>query len=262
MRLPSSPIAILVLLASVALACGQLPLEPPVDPAPAPAGPAAAEAPGAEKAEPEKPKGPPPSPEKIKELIAQLESDDFRERDGAQLKLTGIGKTFPEATLDTLLAEFLDGTRPESRYRLRDILYAAKQAEFETRPRGFVGIVMMPSSIRQADGTWLHTIQVGRIVEGSAAERHGLLLRDQILSIDDLTFEDSNASTDFADYVTGKMAGDKVVLTVMRNNVKMKIPLTLGQRPPELLDYRVRQQFDKDFKRWLEENTARLRGGE
>ena len=66
--------------------------------------------------------------------------------------------------------------------------------------------------------------------------------------------------TEFAEYVTGKAAGDKVMLTVVRNNQTMKIPLKLGQRPPELIDYRIRQSFQSDFKRWLEENTARLRG--
>ena len=254
--LPATISALLVLIASIVPAAAQLPVPPPVPAVPAPVSPPAEES----QPDPDPPKGPPPSPQQLDELTERLSSDDFKTREFAQLELTKIATAHPDVALDPILRSYLKKTiAPEARYRLRAILYNTRQAEFEKVPRGFVGIVMYPSFARGAGGEIIHAVQVRSVVEGSAAERHGLQLMDQIISIDEKTFSSTESTGDFADYVTSKSSGDKVELTIMRNNERMKIPLTLGKRPKELADPRARERFDQEFNIWLDENTARLR---
>ncbi|MGI9244864.1 MAG: PDZ domain-containing protein, partial [Verrucomicrobiales bacterium] len=188
-------------------------------------------------------------------------SDDFKARETAQIELANIAKQHPGESLDTLLKEYLNSSVPEARYRLRSILYSTKQAEYMKVPRGFVGIVMYPRSARGADGQIINTVQVRSVVSGSAADRHGLQVADQIVSIDGRTFGAIDPLEEFAGYVTGKRRGDEVDLVVIRQAEEKKIKLTLGQRPPDLIgqDYRAQERFERDFKTWLDESAERLK---
>ena len=209
---------------------------------------------------PETSKTPPPSTQQLAELTTQLNSDDFKTRETAQIELTELALQHPEVALDPILENYIDAaTVPEARFRLRAILYGTKQGEFMNTPRGFVGIVMNPAFARGPNGQMIHAIQIMRVVPGSAAEKFGLQLMDQIVGIDGKEFTSTEASTEFSTYVTAKASGEQVELKVLRNNQEMKIPLTLGQRPQELIDPRIQQQFEREFKLWLDQNTERLR---
>jgi S1-C subfamily serine protease len=120
---------------------------------------------------------------------------------------------------------------------------------------------MYPSFARGADGQLINAVQVRSVVPGSAAEKHGLQLMDQIVSIDGKTFSNTDPLNEFANYVTGKATGDVVELSILRDLQPQTIRLQLGQRPPDLLgqDSRIQDQFEADFKNWLEESTARVR---
>jgi C-terminal processing protease CtpA/Prc len=251
-------------LAAGASASGQVLAPPIVDLAPpadtkqpAPAAPATKPAP----AEPEVPQ---PSKSELDSLTKRLNSDDFKTRETAQIELSKFASAHPESTLDTLLENYLDSVVPEARYRLRAILYRAKQAEFLKVPRGFVGIVMYPSFARAAGGELINAVQVRSVVPGSAAEKHGLQVMDQIVSIDGRSFGNTDTLNEFADYVTGKATGEQVELSILRNQQPKTILLQLGERPPDLLgqDTRIQERFEADFRNWLEKSSARLRNKE
>jgi C-terminal processing protease CtpA/Prc len=263
---PARLIATLALAAGCASAPGQLPdpFRPiptapkiQVEPAPAP------EEPKAPAPVPEEPKAPAPDKAKLMDLTDQLGSDDFRSRETAQIELSKLANDYPEVALEPILESYVKSSVPEARYRLRAILYNAKQAEYNRVPRGFVGIMMYPSLALGADGQMINAIQVRSVVKGSAAEGQ-LQVADEILSIDGASFDPQDPLEDFASYVTSKQKGDEVNLAVLRNNQKLNIKLTLGQRPPDsaIAPYyrdRAQERFAQEFKSWLDESTARLR---
>ena len=269
MHPPTRFIATLALAASCVAASGQLPV-PPATPPPSPPPRALSPLLGTEQERPdsattssstESPEGPAPTEAQLKKLTEQLGSDDFKNRETAQIELSALARQHPAETLDRLLAEYLKSSVPEARYRLRSILYTTKQDEYMKIPRGFVGIVMYPSFARGADGQVIHAVQVRSVVADSAADRHGLQVADQIISIDGKTFSAADPLEDFAGYVTGKRRGDEVELVLLRQAQEQTIKLKLGQRPPDLLgqDYRAQERFDRDFKNWLDDSSERLR---
>ena len=246
------------LLALLAILVGLLDL-----PAQQPAGPGEAKP----EAQAAKPATPAPTPVQIEGLIKRLDSDDFRTRETAQVALTRVAKEHTETALDLVLKGYLNASEPEARYRLRSILYQAKLADFKNAPRGFVGIVMRLGFPRDEDGNIIPAVRVDQVLPESAAERDGLQPFDHIISIDGTDFANDDpaglpedATSKFAEYVTGKKSGDEVKLEILRGNQPMTIDLTLGKRPPELYDFRSQEVFEKDFKNWLEENSARLQG--
>lgn len=268
MLLSARPLALLALLfASAAIASAQVPTSPPISPRVEPdaqiprVGQARKPALEIRQTKPE-PKGPAPSRQQIGALAAQLDSDEFRSRESAQIELTKLATAHPEVALDAILEEYLDTGILEARYRLRGILYRSKQAEFLKIPRGFVGIVMGRSFVRAKNGELIHAIQVGQVVPDSAAEKFGLEVLDQIIGMDGKPLSAEDALNDFANYITGKSSGDEVELTIQRRAQEMKLKLTLGQRPEYLLgqDPRLQDRFEADFKNWLDESSDRLRG--
>ena len=263
MRLPASPPAILALVASCALASAQSPVSPRIDPVPLPI-------PKPSKAEQtktvatkkvSKPKGPPPSEQHISELAAQFKSNRFRVRESAQIQLTRLAKDYPEITLDSILEKYFDTDVPEERHRLRGILYSTKRAKYMAVPRGFVGIVMNSSFARGGNNEIIQSIQIMRVVPGSAAEKFGLRLMDHILEVDGKPIASVDALGNFADYITGKTSGDDVELKIQRNRQEKTIKLELGQRPPGLPGQtdRVQERFDSEFRSWLSESRTRLK---
>jgi C-terminal processing protease CtpA/Prc len=261
MHLPARTVAILVFAASCSAVSGQLQVSPQLEPAaPAPDSERASPPPPAEPDAPEEPKGPPPTEKELENLTEQLSDDDFKTRGKAQIELTRLAKNHPEVALEAVLKKYLKADiLPDELFRLQAILYDNRKSQFLKSPSGFVGIVMSPGFARGAKGEMIRAIQVGRIVPDSAAERHGLQLMDQIVSIDGNSFDSSDITSEFADYVSSKNSGDEISLTIVRNNQEIEIPLTLGQRPAELVDPRFQERIDLEFKSWLDENTARLR---
>jgi predicted metalloprotease with PDZ domain len=201
----------------------------------------------------------PPSEKTLSELTSMLGSNDFTTRESAQVELTQLAREFPDATLDPLLKEFHKATAPETRFRLRKVLYRARKAEYTKLPRGFVGIVMNPSVSRLPSGKTFSSVQVVNVVEDSAAQKFGLRLMDQIVSIDGRTFTSGSPTVEFASYISSKTFGDEVELTVQRNQEEKKIKMKLGKRPPELVDPRIEQRFDAEFENWLEDGKRRLK---
>jgi len=219
--------------------------------------------PAAEKPKPKpKPVGPPPSAEKLRALTKQLNSDEFKVREHAQVELTGLARNHPGPTFDTVLSNYMYSVDPEARYRLRSVLYSVKMAEFQDAPKGFVGIMMYPSQVIAPDGELTFAIQIRQVVEDSPAQRHDLKVFDQILEIDGKGFDTlETATNEFANYIMGKAPGETVELKIRRQNKDSKIDLKLDERPKSVLDNdpRIQLQLDAKFKTWLDENTARLR---
>ncbi|MFT4549968.1 MAG: C-terminal processing protease CtpA/Prc [Verrucomicrobiales bacterium] len=193
-----------------------------------------------------------PTQPELAALAKNLNSDDFKTRETAQIILSKLATDHPGITIDPILENYIDSsTLPEARYRLRAILYNSRRAIFEANPPGFVGIVMNPIG---------QFVMVSSVVPGSAAEKFGLIVRDMIVSVDGNSFSlDSEPSLEFSAYVMGKKPGDKVVLKILRNNVEKELSITLGKRPDDLMDSRFHARFDAEFKTWLDENIARLK---
>ena len=111
---------------------------------------------------------------------------------------------------------------------------AEKPEVHKTVGSGFLGIQMQPSLLRQG-GDSQTVIEIAQIVPGSAAEKAGLKVGDQIIAVDGKSFKVlSAAATDFAEHISSHFPGDTVELTFRRGEDEKAIQVELGERPETL----------------------------
>ncbi|CAG0927224.1 partial Putative serine protease HhoB, partial [Planctomycetaceae bacterium] len=98
-----------------------------------------------------------------------------------------------------------------------------KEGKFIERPKApFMGI---GASKKWPDKRGL---EVGNIVNGSGAEKAGILVGDIILSVDDV---DMNDVPDLISHIQGHKVGDVLKVKILRGEEEMTKSVTLGPRP-------------------------------
>lgn len=207
---------------------------------------------------------PPPPPEELQPLALALDASAFAEREKATAGLRELALGHGIAMRPALVAIYREAKSPEVRYRVFGILLDLAQGlEPESKP-GFLGIMMMDSSIVLPDGTTATSIMVRQVVPDSAAARGGLQLSDHIVAVDGKPVLPGNgindtASAAFSEYIRSKPADIEVALDVYspRKRAVQKLRITLGERPDQFEDVRYKRALAEDtVKEWVrqEEN--------
>lgn len=230
--------------------------EEPSNPAPEPPAAAVPE----EQATEEAPPIAPPREGDLTKLVAGLAADSFAVREKAHSALNQYAKHHPEAIQEPLLDTYLSTEDAEVRYRLEAVLFESVKAEFRDRPRGFLGIKMTASLVQDA-GKMRGSIQIEDVIPDTGAARAGLMRGDNIVAVDDVTFETlnaparrsiSNANTQkFKQYIESKQEGDQVKVKVRRQQQDLTLTVRLGNFPDYL---RNNQPIEEElhFDNWLE----------
>lgn len=101
--------------------------------------------------------------------------------------------------------------------------------------RGWLGVYLQPLTKEFAKAYGIETSEgavVGDVVEGSPAEKAGIVRGDVIIAMDGRSVKDHR------DVVVGirqQLAGDRLELTVLRKNTRKKIDVTLGPVPSSVV---------------------------
>ena len=213
-----------------------------------------------------------PTKEALQQLVGGLASESFEIRERAHAALDKYAAQFPEVLRESLSKDYIDSVDPEVRYRLAEVIYDAVVEDMEHS--GFLGIIMLSSSV-QVDGKVLASIQVNKVLLNSAASRAGLRSGDQIIQVDEMTFDaapikrpqqfraraDAPNLLKFKDYIGGKKHGAKVHLKIQRVvNRQLRIievDVRLGRRTRELMDPEEKRAEDLFFDQWMESRKNR-----
>jgi C-terminal processing protease CtpA/Prc len=180
-------------------------------------------------------------------LYSQLGSDDFGAREKAQAALQLLADTNKEPILDHALDRYLEITDPEIRYRLRSAMFNAVASE--TKRSGFIGISMF--------SRFDTSVGIMRVIQGSAAQRHGLRPGDEIVKLDGKPFSTevgaAEPSRQLQDYVSALDEGTALKLSIRRGGFQeMEVDLELGGMPDDLNN----QRREVVFADWMHEELV------
>jgi C-terminal processing protease CtpA/Prc len=167
-------------------------------------------------------------PATLPELVAQLASQSWADREAAERALEAMAGDVTEA-LDPLLARVTD---PEALRRLERIYrHHAPQAAYagRTPQPGFLGINMMvvePDQDERLAGR-RHGIMVNQVVEGTAAEAAGIKQADLIVTIDGEPFVGDITTDHFARRIQQIGVGGQVEVAYYRGDELHHVTVTL-----------------------------------
>lgn len=194
---------------------------------------------------------------------ASLKSQEFREREVAELELLKWGRQQPEPAMTELLRQTRTADDPEVRERCLSVLRSLVMDEYLKDGDGYIGISMRDDAANvPGDPKPCNVIRVSQVVAGGAGERAGLQVNDLIAGIEDQFWHEGSATEPFMAKVRSLKPGTKVTLKVLRDGKLVALEVVLGKRPPSLNNFLLNgPNFDPEaieradreayFRRWL-----------
>ncbi|MDD4889461.1 MAG: PDZ domain-containing protein [Phycisphaerae bacterium] len=167
------------------------------------------------------------SDEQIRSLATQLNHRSYKVREAATVELSRLDF----AQIDRLIPVYKSVAAPEARMRLRVIAYnifvAGKRAGL--MPEGFIGITHIQSFAVDAQGRQIVRVEVNGIMPDSPAAKADIKIDDAIIALNGQPIRQEVGEA-FADQVRKLKPGDRVKLTVVRDDKKKEVTVTLGNR--------------------------------
>jgi len=188
----------------------------------------------------------------VRELIPLLGSPDFKQRGEATDRLLEIGA----AAFPLLRDAYLDTDDLEIQLRIEFIVRRAYLDFHVYSQKGFLGISLSGYPItgkpdpRISPGAM--AIQITRVIEGTAAERGGLRVKDIVVAADGVPIAELPTGvgtpqpnttaqvTKFSEYIASHRPGDRISLTILRDekdaesSSSIELELRLGRWSEEL----------------------------
>ena len=184
---------------------------------------------------------------KVREWVGLLASENFREREEAQLQLTTWALSEPSRALELLFSEYEATAEPEAKLRLREPLRELVVADHQkNHGRGFVGVGMreLLNVAIPGDNLARTGVLVTEVKEKSPADRAGLKLGDVIVSLEGLRWVGTGAPEAFSTVVKKCKPGEKVKLEILRNGELSKVTVQLEARPLGMSDVTPRMLWE------------------
>lgn len=204
-------------------------------------------------------------------LLAGLGSEEFADREKAQLQLLKWAEAQPDHGERWLLREYQAADDPEVRLRVRGVLRDIVVGEHQKAGPGYVGIQMDEAKVAlPGEGGMRPGVRIRLVVAGTPASKAGLLAGDVIIAFGKQRWEGDAAVTAFAAAVKAERPGTTVELSIVRNGELKTIPVVLGPRPmslpevggllmplnPEGMEAEEKRAKDAYFERWIQERLA------
>lgn len=201
------------------------------------------------------------------EPFDKLKAEDFNVREHAQQELLTWGRKSPEAATDAFYAKFRSSTDPEQQQRTLDILRELVGDQFMRDGEGFIGISMEETRVAiPEEKARIRGIKIKMILQGFAADNHGLKVNDVIISCESKRMPEGVSALNWLpSIVTKKAPGTKVNFEVLRGSDLIAVAVVLSRRPPNadqllppdqhLKD--IQKAREKHFQRWLESRLQR-----
>ncbi len=195
--------------------------------------------------------------------FASLKSQEFREREAAELELLKWGREQPEPSMSELLRQTRTADDPEVRERCLSVLRGLVMDEYLKDGDGYIGISMRDDTANvPGDPKPCNVIRVSQVVAGGAGERAGLQVNDLIAGIEEQFWHEGSATEPFMVKIRSLKPGTKVTLKVLREGKLVALNVVLGKRPPSLNNFLLNgpnfdpeaiERADKEayFRRWL-----------
>lgn len=202
------------------------------------------------------------------EVLGQLGSENFKERQTAQDSLREWARKNPTEAKSWLFERALNDGDPEVRRRYTAVLRELViDVDYLQDGEGYVGILMAPAPVMvPGDALARMGIRATLVVPGTAAAASGLVPGDVIVEVAGQVWRDLTAVDEFSKQIRKYKPGQKVTMKLLRNEKLESIEVVLGRRPPEsgmfmfgeapdpsVLAKEAELAKDAYFRKWLKE---------
>lgn len=203
------------------------------------------------------------------DVLANLGSEVFRTREGAQASLLEWARTHGEPAIDELLRQSRDAPEPEVRERCLGVLRDLVSDLYLKDGEGYIGIRMLDEMTNvPGDGKPRFAIRVLQVMPDSAAEAAGLKGNDLIVGLGEEIWHQGPATLPFGEKIKSLKPETKVQLKILADGKLKDIEVKLGRRPfyannaffeGDLDDLESAESEAKEayFRQWLEQRKAR-----
>lgn len=201
-----------------------------------------------------------------RDVIEELQSQEFRVREAAELKLLEWSRKDSDARIPLILRQARDAPDPEVRQRSHNVLRALAMDDYFEEGEGFLGIQMV--AVRadvpgDEEDQNREVVGITRVLRGTPAREAELRVGDMIFSVNGEQLSAEDAITSFQNMIREIKPGTPTNLEILRDQQIIKIDIILGRRPPEqqgrffgqpMMDINELAKRDQDrfFERWLE----------
>lgn len=235
------------------------------DPGENPAAPDQAEIPGPQAA---------PGKDQAK-LMAKLADSEFKVRKEAQDSLQEWGEKNLREAIELFYPSYLGAEDPEVRALSRELLKEMVTLKMAGMGAGYLGITMDRIELVLPGAEARIAFRVTEVMEGTPAEKAGVLAGDLVFGIDEQKLDPNQFSDDFRKYVQSRKPRTDVTLHLQRQGKEVDVEVNLMQLPPEVVQrnllqrnllwqrgnssYRAPTQAEAEeesFREWLQERRA------
>ena len=199
------------------------------------------------------------SAETPKNLLDQMNSDQFEARNSAYVKLRKWSQENIKTAPEQLYKAWKSSPYPEVRSRCHELMKETVIQRKFGKGRGFVGIRMEEFVVQDKDRKEPRAgVRITLVMPKTPAEKSGLKINDVVLGVDKLDFGKATVQrqgalrmefgtvTRFSDYIQSKQPDETITLHILRNGKKMEIKVTLMKRPASAdVDAFGRRVFDQ-----------------
>jgi len=198
-------------------------------------------------------------------LLDGLKSEQFKDRENAQIELLAWARNKPKNAMDALFQQSRNDEDPEVTERCLAVLRELVDDQYETEGEGYVGILMQDENIvLPEDKQQTNVVRVMQVVPNSPAEKSGLRMNDLVTALDGVEWGGNQAMEPFRQRIRELKPGHVVRLKVLRAGQFLDVEVRLRRRPPiegnpffglENVDPQAAEQAAKKayFQRWLEQ---------
>jgi len=195
--------------------------------------------------------------------LGDLGSEEFREREIAQVELLAWSRKQPEAAMTELFKLSQEAEDPEVRQRCLTVLRDLVIDEYSREGEGFIGIALKDEiSNVPGDLKPRRVIRVTEVRLDTPARQAGILMNDLIVGLNGQVWHDEDASLPFREKIRAMKPNTKVDLKVLREGELVDCKVTLARRPVladrpffngQNFDPEASERAAKDayFRRWL-----------
>ncbi len=170
------------------------------------------------------------------DLLAALESEDFKEREKAEKELLewAVDRD-PEVRADFLRLHRA-AVDPEVRHRSLRILKELVTRDYLKEGTGFIGIEMQAEEVQLPGEPQppVGAIRITSVMGGTPAERAGLKVDDLIVGLNGESFEADAMPAAFSGKVGEFKPDTEIVLQILRDGDLMDLKVRLMRRPGDL----------------------------
>lgn len=197
--------------------------------------------------------------------FSKLGSEQFAEREVAQVELLEWCRKQPAPAMEELYKHTRTAKDPEVRERCKSILKELVADEYLKDGQGYIGVALTDDFVKiPGQPAPRNVVRISMVENGSPGDKAGIRANDVIVSVDGKDGPEVQGYLKFQEEIRARKPDSKVKLKILRDARILELEVRLGRRlpipenffpdgripDPEALDQAAKEAH---FRRWMDQ---------